>query len=352
MPLGESVLLPMASLIYERIRRSQSLLYRLKKWADEEKETKYLLKRLRADDFSEVVIVYDLLVSPQNYGVVFYMAMFAKYFLMRRKKINFVIIDSEFRDDWAVLNEAEKVYLIESFLELPKVLLADGAMVDIHLMSWREFTVYVEKKKTALFPFQKRVEKRKWFYPCIFNIINRLVSLEDIKFIDRFLIYHKDIVEKCNISIPEKPYITWNARYSDKWSTNRNCSEKEFIEIYESLKKLYPEHSVMLVSDRLGCEYFKSLSNKHNVRLLFSKDFSATFMGDAALILGGDYYFQLRGGGIGACVLYSKTPYGFIANIDYEGNESEWRKGKLTPWATDKQNFKKGNAGLPYDVRF
>ncbi len=310
-----------------------------------------MLKRLRADNFSEAVIVYDLLVSPPNYGVVFYMVMFAKYFLMKGGKINFIIINSEFREDWEVLDKAEKINLVESFLELPKVLLDNRAMVDIRLMSWREFTIYFEKKKSALIPFENKIKNRMYYYPFIFNVINRLVSIEDVNFIDRFLIYHKDIISNCNISVPGKPYITWNARYSEKWAINRNCSEEEFIKIYESLKTLYPNHLIILVSDQIGCEYFKSLSNKYNVKLLFSKDFSTTFMGDVALILGGDYYFQLRGGGIGAAVIYSKIPYGMIVNIGYEGHETEWTKGRLAPWSTNKQIIKIGNIGLPYSVK-
>jgi tetratricopeptide (TPR) repeat protein len=299
---------------------------------------------------SEVVIVYDLLNSPPNYGVVIYMAMFAKYFLAKGFKITFIIINSEYRDDWAVFSDAKKLNLVESFLELPRVLLENKEMVEIHLMSWSAFSAYLEKNHTAFIPFEERIKKREYYYPYVFNVINQLVSVEDAIFIDDFLMSYKDISSKCPVSIPQTPYVTWQARYSDKWAINRNCSEAEFIKIYESLKILYPGHLIMLVSDQMGCDYFKSLSSNYNLPLLFSKDFAATFMGDVALILGSDYYFQLRGGGIGAAVIYSKVPYGMILNIRDEGHETEWTKGRLSPWATNKQLFINGNVGFPHDV--
>lgn len=345
LPLGGTVILPSAKFI---LRYPRYLFYILMKWLAEKREVDYLLKRLRTDDFSEVVIVYDLSVSPQNYGVVFYMAMFAKYFLLKGKHLAVVIINSEFRDDWEVLNEAEKASLVDNFLELPRILLGNGAVADIRLMTWKQFAVYFENNKTALIPFKNRVLSRESIYPFVFNIINHLVSLEDADFIDRFLLSYDNIISKVKVSRPEKPYITWQARFSDKWAINRNCSEDEFIKIYASLKTLYPNHFIMLVSDQIGCEYFKRLSNKHNFMLLFSKDFSITFMGDVALILGSDYYFQLRGGGIAAAVIYSKIPYGMIYKIDHE---KECRKGKLAPWSTNKQIIKVGTIGVPDDVR-
>ena len=345
LPMGESVILPAARFVF---RYPRHLLYRFKKQLAEQREVKYLLERLRADDFSEAVIVYDLLVSPQNYGVVFYMVMFAKYFLLKGKKIVFVIINSEFRDDWDVLNKAERVNLVENFLKLPKVLLDNSAMVDIRLMPWDQFAVYFGQNETALVPFYKRISKRERIYPFIFNITNSLVSFEDADFIDRFLLSCDDIISSINVSIPDKRYITWQARFSDKWAINRNCNEDEFIRIYASLKTIYPDHLIMLVSDQIGCEYFKRLLNEHNLKLLFSKDFSNTFMGDVALILGSDYYFQLKGGGIGAAVIYSKIPYGMIYLLDHE---KEWKKGRLAPWSTNKQIIKIGNIGIPDDVR-
>lgn len=331
------------------------LLVEIKKEIIKNQETKYILKRLRSNNFSEVVIVYDLSVSPPNYGVVFYMTMFARYFLIKGKKVIFIIINSEFRDDWATLNKEEKLNLEESFMEIPKVLFNNVAFADIRLMSWGDFSTFLERSKgnKAIFiPFKNRVSNRKPIYYFIFNLINYLMSVRDIDFLDKFLLSYENIAPNVNISIPEIPYITWQARFSNKWGMERNCSEDEFVKTYKSLKEIYPDRSIMLISDKIGCEYFKKLSDKYGFTLLFSKDFSTTFMGDVALILHSEYYFQLRGGGIGTTILYSRVPYGIILKLGYKiSNEKEWSKGKLTPWATNSQNFKNAYIGVPHDVR-
>lgn len=325
------------------------LLIKIKKEIIKKQETKYILKRLKSNNYSEVAITYDLSISPPNYGVVFYMAMFARYFLIKGKKVIFIIINSEFRDDWATLNKEEKLNLEESFIEIPKVLFNNVAFADIRLMSWGDFSTFLEQSKgdEAIFiPFKNRILNRKSVYPFVYNIINYLVTTEDINFLDQFLLSYKDIALNVSISVPEMPYITWQARFSNKWGMERNCSEDEFANIYKSLKEIYPDRSIMLISDKIGCEYFKKLSDKYGFTLLFSKDFSTTFMGDVALILRSEYYFQLRGGGIGTSVLYTRVPYEIILKLGNKiSNEKEWSKGKLTPWATDKQIFKNACKG-------
>ena len=332
------------------------LLIEIKKEIIKKQETKYILKRLKSNNYSKVAIVYDLSISPPNYGVVFYMAMFARYFLIKGGKIDFVIINSEFRHDWDALDKVEKPNLVESLLEIPKVLLNNNiAFSVIRSMSWREFSIYLgenEKSEAIFIPFKNRVLNRRSVYPFVYNIINYLVTTEDINFLDQFLLSYKDIASNVSISVPEIPYITWQARFSDKWGMERNCSEDEFANIYKSLKEIYPGRSIMLISDKIGCEYFKKLSDKYGFTLLFSKDFSTTFMGDVTLILRSEYYFQLRGGGIGTSVIYTRVPYGIILKLGNKiSNEKEWSKGKLTPWATDKQIFRSRYIGVPHDVR-
>ena len=52
----------------------------------------------------------------------------------------------------------------------------------------------------------------------------------------------------------------------------------------------------MIISDKVGCDYFREISKRSDMDCYFSKDFSETILGDGALILGSDYYFALRWG--------------------------------------------------------
>ena len=122
------------------------------------------------------------------------------------------------------------------------------------------------------------------------------------------------------------------------WAEERNTNDQEFPIIIDKLKSLFPHHAIMVVSDSMGCSYFKAVAQKAGINLLYSKDYSPTFLGDGALLLGGEYHFELRGGGIGVFALFSNLPYEFIIPLVHE---IEWREGKVTSWATEEQNIRK-----------
>ena len=71
--------------------------------------------------------------------------------------------------------------------------------------------------------------------------------------------------------------------------------DEQFLKIHQRLRDLYPALDIMVVSDDVGCAHFKTVAQHHGIACLFSKDYSATFMGDGALILGGRYHYALRG---------------------------------------------------------
>jgi len=58
----------------------------------------------------------------------------------------------------------------------------------------------------------------------------------------------------------------------------------EFINISDKLEALFSHHTIMVMSDSLGCSYFKALAERNNKTFLFSKDYSDTFLGDGVLI--------------------------------------------------------------------
>ena len=53
----------------------------------------------------QVSIVYDNLVSSPTYGDYLFVVFLARYFIAHGIKVNFIIADSEYRQDWRVLAE-------------------------------------------------------------------------------------------------------------------------------------------------------------------------------------------------------------------------------------------------------
>lgn len=350
LPLGDAVLVPSLLYIYSIILHPRYPLYRLEKKVFEKREANYILKRFRSNDFDEAVIIYDLKVSPPTYGDLFYVIMIARLFLIMGKKVKSFIINSEFRKDtldaYAV---EERNELVVKLSEVPEVILKDKNC-DTQIMSWRDCSKMIEKyekEEKTLIVFKHKVKNRESIYNHCFNLCNHLASSMDNNQIKKFLLCRNEIGSRVNIKYPQTPYITWAARYSEKWGFDRNTLDKEFIEIYTALHSLFPGCAIMIVSDEIGCNYFKKLAQKNSLPCLFSKDFSGTFMGDCALVIGSDYLFQLRGGGICVVAIYSSLPYCIICELTHE---VAWKKNGLAVWAHDKQIWKKGTEGLPAEV--
>ncbi|MEI6153854.1 MAG: hypothetical protein WCQ90_07190 [Deltaproteobacteria bacterium] len=346
LPFGESVLLPMARFILQN-----KYYVKMRKGLCEKREADYILKSLKSNDFTEAVIAYDMKVSPPTYGDFFYVVMIARFFLIMGKKVNFFIINSEFRKDMLDAYDDEGCRgLVVSLSELPKVILTDNNC-DTQITNWHDISVKIdnfEKQGKTLIVFKHKVKNRESIYNHCFNLSNYLAASMDNNQIEKFLLRKNEIDSRVNIKYPKLPYITWAARYSEKWGFDRNITENDFTEIYLSLHSLYPSCAIMIVSDEIGCNYFKKLARKNNLPCLFSKDFSDTFMGDCALIIGSDYFFQLRGGGICTAAIYSSLPYHMVFEPVHE---TAWEKNSLAVWSHNKQNWEKGTEGWRFRTK-
>ncbi len=302
----------------------------------------------QSDHIKEAVIVYDLASSAPTFGDFFYVVMLARYFLLFDKRVRFWLVNSEFRQEAVEAFSAKgRREFVEQISEIPKVLLRN---TDIETYSWPEALSLLTKLKDAdsvFIPFEDLILRRKAFYHYCFNLINHLFVITSKKDFARFLLRAEDIIGHLNIEVPKVSYITWHTRYSSKWEYQRNLTDEEFQGIYTSLRGLFPHHRIMIVSDEKGCSHFKELSSKMSFDMLFSKDFSKSFMGDAALILKSRYFFTLRGGGIVSIPVFSEMPYGIIAQPMHESMN---RRNHFAAWSTENQVYIVADRGLPEDV--
>ena len=308
-----------------------------KKTREEIIEAKRISRTIARNEIQQAIIVFDNLVSPPTYGDYIYVVMLARYFIKLDIHVNFLIVDGDYRSDWSSLNEKEKQFHVSCLVKMAETLL-NCPMVKIEVLQFRELESRL-KNNTYLgcfIHFGEKVKRRLAIYDSSFNILNHLMSFADEDFRDSFLLSYHEIASKVKFETPAMPYITWHCRYSEKWGEERNTDDDKFLQIYDKLKSLYPKHSIMVVSDYIGCEHFRELAYTYALGCIFSKDYSPTFMGDGALVLGSDFYYQFRGGGVCVFPFFGKVPYEMHVPM---GHELEWEKGKATSWATDKQIF-------------
>ena len=91
------------------------------------------------------------------------------------------------------------------------------------------------------------------------------------------------------------------------------------------------------MSDLEGCQHYSSLATELQIDdLLFSKDFSPDLLGDFALVMGSDFFFWYRAGGIGIVPLISTMPFEMIGPLKHE---IRWDKRNLTSWQQESQTF-------------
>ena len=290
------------------------------------------------DGANQAIIIYDNMVSPPTYGDYLYAVILARYFIAYGIRVSFYIVDSEFQESWQVLSTQEQYeeYAAEQ-IRVARSLL-DSNTATIQRISWQDCQAkLLNRSPDSVIPFYVSVQNRVSIYNHCFNLLNQLLSEADERLRDQVLFSYQELAPKVELKPVTGPYITWHCRHS-QWGTDRNTEEKDFLKIHAYLRRRFPHHSVMIVSDTVGCAHYAKLAKRHYLNCLFSKDYSQTFLGDGALILGSSFFFVVRGGGIGLIPTFSKIPYEITLPMAIAvHNETVWSKVKLTSWQSDQQ---------------
>ena len=292
-------------------------------------------------DIKEFVVCFDLSVSALGLGEVFYSVMLARYAELHQKKIRFVFIEGKLRNDFAkIYYDTVLLYKQLSAMQLIPITLLDKNNSVVQSMSWNDFQKTIEidsvKPNSTFIAMGDLVRHRKSTYNHVFNILNILLSYKSVSYRDEFLLDYGKLSKLTGISRPECNYITLHARYSLLWSKERNVEIETFKVICSYLLKKHHNHKIMIVSDEIGCNYFREHTRNMDWDLLFSKDYSTTFLDDGALILGSTFYFQFLGGGIGVIPMFSNISYEITCAL---ANESKWSTSRLMSWQRQSQIF-------------
>ena len=336
--LGTSLIIPAARRVRDLFFGPISRRRRRKIKLNDEKEIEKIYRTVSESSITSAIIVWDLLVSPPTLGDYIYTVMLARYFIKHNRRVNLVIVNGNYRYDWTPLTETEKERHVSYLAEIGELIL-DSPSASVQVLTYKELRAKLRNIKSdeCLIPFRKRVLNRQRTYRFSFNVLNQLASVADDNFIQTFLLSYDELAGKIKFSHPAKPYITWNCRYSDKWSLASNMGDDEFLQIYSLLKCHFPDHAIMVVSDERGCDHFRKPARLHDLDCIFSKDYSASFMGDGALILGSDFYYQYSGGGMSVFALFSTVPYEMYIPVMWE---KYWQEDRLSSWASENQIFR------------
>ena len=284
----------------------------------------------------KAVVVYDNLVSPPTYGDYLIMVMAARYFTAHDIPVEFYVVDSGRREDWAALSDADRATFTAAQIDIAEAFL-ERFPATVRRVTWAELSsVLAAAPRERLILFEERVAARRSFYNDMYNSLNMLMASTDDAVRSRYLLSREDIGDRMPAGMSPQPYVAWHCRYSERWGPTRNTSVAEFLDGYRILRRRFPKSALLVVSDPVGCAHFKEIARANGLDLLFSKDVSDSFLGDAMLVLGADFYFQKPGGGMGIVAMYSELPFEMHCLLT---NESMWTWRKATSWQTARQTF-------------
>jgi len=286
------------------------------------------------DKIKNFVIVYDFKSSPPTYGDFLWIVNLANYFSLY-KKVTFIVIYGDYRNDWNSLKDQE----IKNYIQQIDTIISKYLKQNIIVLKfkWNDFFLYKIKNDTFFYLFENKIIERVSIYNHVCNLTNILFfKLKNID-TNHFLLNKKPF--KISNETPlvfKHPYITWHCRYNPNWGNKRNINKSDFLEIYNVLRLKYKNQDIVVVSDLFATMIFKNWNNELKLNLKFSQDLVNDFTGSADIILNSNFYFQYLGGGIGMVPILSNLPYLIIGITE---NEKMLKKNKLVAWANQSQIF-------------
>jgi hypothetical protein len=296
---------------------------------------------------SQVTIVYDNFCSPPTYGDFMYVIFLARFLLSYDVKIKIVILNGDYRDDWNTIRDQGKIrWFITEQERVARFFL--GGCAEIVATDWLSFTSgFNSDLEKGVILFKGDVLERKPIYHFCFGILNILLKRKGLKKHLDLTLFHAsnalDYLGKQKLlakNIPDK-CIALVCRRNLYWGLERNLSDSDFISLIEKITEKIPSYHIICLSDTVGTNYFRNLAEtslpQFSDTILFSKDFSSSFLGDCLIALKSKGFIQLAGGGITTPVLFSSVPY--LVMFD-PGPVMQHRAHMLTSWASKKQIFR------------
>lgn len=285
------------------------------------------------DKNKRLILIYDCKTTPPTIGDFTYLVVLIRYLVHQNRKVSLFIVNSEYRDDWKVL-ESQKINLFLKQLEVIVHQLVQDKSFNFQICSWsNELIKKLESPEVSIL-FSNYVFSRDSFYHLIPNLLNGILENEQPHLIKKVLFSVSDfpIIKK---TLPSK-YVTVIVRSASSWGSHRDTTLEDFIRTVKAINKKMPDSEIVVVSDQTTCNYFREENKTLDLSCSFSKDYSSSLLEDVSIILGGIFCFQLNAGGICVYPIFSELPYLFVMD---PGNYDPWSKKSLTSFANSDQFF-------------
>lgn len=316
------------------------------------------IKKLKETEKKTMVVVYDCHCSPPTLGDFFCTMMMARFFLLKKKKVKFYIVQDNVRkENWKRLKKKNYKKKIREFENLAKILLKNTSSnftVSCVKFSYLKNKVLMSNKFQIF--FKERILERKKIYNFCTNLIFKIVINEGSNFRKKFLL-NKNTFSKTYKNKIKNDYVTVHLRkainnknsdYSKHISQWRNIDDNEIDKILGNIHKKFPKHMIYVISDKFGTKYLKKIILKKNnltsnmiKKIKFSKDFTKSFLEDGHTILNSKYYFQIWGGG--PCVFTYFSKINFLRVSEVLTNETPYlypmKLKPFAPWHEKSKNI-------------
>jgi hypothetical protein len=287
---------------------------------------------------STIVIKYDHSNSPPTYGDYFVILMIARFVSMSGYTVRFEILDSVRAGSvWNAMNVKRQDEFVLDQIELAGEYLSDvceifieGKFANKSRVIGNSFT-----KPNLDYIHVHSVE----FYQWAPYFLHLLIKRHKWDIPSGFLLKSKRDKPKFN-------YVTWNVRKS-VWAIYRDTDAISLHRDFLELRKLYPAHSIVILSNQEGLDFaFKEIEKiDPSFSSLVSREIVMAqpdngFGGAIDWLLHSDFYFQRSGGGIGIIAIFSSVPY-VIYSVEKTSFLGHYKNRRIAPWSTGNQVFRR-----------
>ena len=276
-----------------------------------------------------MLMAYDLKASPLTYGDWVYFVMLARWAQVHGVRTDLVVVDDTLRDDVAHLSHDITGRLGE-YERIATALSVPGRVS----VGFARHDDLVERVPGPVYPARGELERRRQVYPRHWRMMQYGLTVAPPKLRRAFLLHAAGVAAAAGFDLPAEPYALISIRAGSEYSEGRDVEAAEYERQIAAIRSRFPDLAIMVAADAAGTRAVKSWGiDAAGVR--FTKDLGTGYIEDLALALGARFYVQLRGGGLMAGVVFSRTPY-FLAARDIHSRFGQTGSLRAPRWSDQR----------------
>ena len=303
-----------------------------------QKVTKSFNFAIKKQPNSIIIIKYDHNNSPPTYGDYFIILMIARFLSKSGFRVRFEINDlCRSGTVWNALNvQAQDLFVLDQ-IKLAQELLNEDCQIVVYGKYATKSTPSFKKDSSSILDEIDVFSGA--FYQWAPYFLHLLIIKYEWPIPSGFLLEAKNRKQTVR-------YVAWNIRKSI-WAKHRDTDKNSLIRDFREIRKLYPAHSIIILSNKEGIDFAAAELDKSDpsfadllARGIVILQPNDGFLGGITWILNSDFYFQRSGGGMGAAAIFSSIPY-VQYSIEKTSFFGHHRNRKIAPWSAENQVFRR-----------